>query len=154
MATSTTSTNALPAFIVDRQSIEQRPGRQIAWDLVSDTYIDATTGKKRLKAGTVVSEFVGGDYIGQVAEYGAVDDISSPGETATAVGILISEANEDDPAEALTGYGLLVGGVLFDNLLPDAAGGPPKTIGSTKKNALATAGCTFKWEVYVDSRAD
>jgi len=154
MATSTTSTNALPSFIADPKSIEQKTGRQIAWDLVDDSYIDADTGKKRLKAGTVVSEFQTGDEAGKVAEYGAVDAAQSPDETATPLGILISEANEDAPAEALTGYGILVGGVLYDNLLPDAAGGPPKTIGSTKKNALATAGCTFKWEVYADSRAD
>jgi len=153
MATSTTSTNALPGFIVDRQSIEQRQGRQVAWDLVSETYIDATTGKKRLKAGTVVSGFLPGDFEGKIAEYGAVDADQSPDETATALGLLISEANEDDPAEALTGYGILVGGVIFDNLLPDATGSP-LSIGSTKKTALSTAGCTFKWEMYVDSRAD
>jgi hypothetical protein len=150
MATRTTSTNALPAFICDPQSLEQIQGRQVSWDGVDDSFIDATTGKKRLPAGTIVDEIAS---TGKIIEHGGTDNSVSPPESGSTLGILISEANEDAPSEALSGYGVLIGGVVFDNLLPDATGGPPASIGSTLKTALATAGCRFYYEVYVDSRA-
>lgn len=150
MSTRASYNNSLAAFIADPASIEQIPGRVVNWAGVSDDYIVASTGKKRLPAGTIVGEFADG----RIAEDGATDVTVSPDESNTTLGILLTDANEDAPEEALTGYGILVGGVLYDNLLPDAAGGPPATIGSSAKSDLATAGCTFKYVVYVDSRAE
>jgi hypothetical protein len=47
---------------------------------------------------------------------------------------------------------VFVGGVVFENLLPDAAGGPPKTLAAAIKNELDASRCTFKYETYEDNR--
>jgi hypothetical protein len=150
MSTRATYNNSLSNFIADPASIEQVPGRVVNWDGVAAGYVVSSTGKKRLPAGTVVGEFADG----RIAEFGATDATVSPEEEATPLGILLTDANEDAPEEALTGYGILVGGVLFENLLPDATGGPPKALASQTKTDLVTAGCTFKFVVYADSRAE
>ena len=71
----------------------------------------------------------------------------------TAQGILETDANESSSTEALTGYSLLVGGVLYETLLPDATGGPPKALPAAYKTELVAAGCTFKFIPYADSRS-
>lgn len=149
MSTRSTHNNSLAAFIADHQSIEQIPGRIVNWDAVDDSYIVESTGKKRLPAGTIVGELSDG----RICEDGGTDATVSPEDESSTLGILLTDANEGASEEALTGYGILVGGVLYENLLPDATGGPPKTIGSQAKTDLATAGCTFKYVNYVDSRA-
>jgi hypothetical protein len=69
-----------------------------------------------------------------------------------AVGILETDAHDQAPADSLSGYSLLGGGVVYDNVLPDATG-TPKAVPAAYKAELATAGCTFKFVRYVDSRA-
>jgi hypothetical protein len=71
-----------------------------------DTAIVAGSGKKRLPAGTVVREVTAG---GKLAPNGA---------GATPVGILATDAEEDHPAHAASGYGVIVKGVIYSNLLP------------------------------------
>lgn len=66
--------------------------------------------------------------------------------------ILETEANENQSVAALSGYGTLVGGVLFENLLPDATSSPKK-LPAQYKEELKSAGCTFKFHQYADSRA-
>lgn len=56
----------------------------------------------------------------------------------TAVGLLESNATESDRSAALSGYGVIIGGAVYENLLPDANGG--STISSTYKTELQTAG--------------
>lgn len=99
------------------------------------------SGKKTLPAGTAVGELLGSGKI-------------SPRIVTTnpATGFLETTAVEDEPQAALSGYGMIVGGVLFENLLPDATGGPPKTLASAIKTELAAAGTGFSWQVYGDSR--
>lgn len=147
MSTRSSFNNSLAAFVADPASIEQIPGRRVKWSAVSEDYIVAATGKKRLPAGTAVGEFADGE----VAEDGGIDAGASPDETATALGLLVSDANEDAPEEALSGYGIYVGGVMYENLLPDSSG-DPQVLPTQMKTDLATAGCTFKFVVYVDSR--
>ena len=67
--------------------------------------------------------------------------------------ILETDANESAVVEALSGYSLLVGGVVFENLLPDATGGPPTALPAAYKTELTTAGATFKYTLYADSRS-
>lgn len=70
-----------------------------------------------------------------------------------AVGLLETNAAEDSDAQALSGYSLIVGGVLYETLMPDAAGSP-KALPAQYRTELRNAGCTFKFVRYADSRAD
>ena len=45
-----------------------------------------------------------------------------------AYGLLIGEAREDAPEHATTGYGVMIGGHFFENLLADATGTPPNKV--------------------------
>lgn len=69
-----------------------------------------------------------------------------------AQGLLETDATEGANAESLTGYSMLVGGVVFDNLLPDATG-TPKVFPAAYKTELTTAGATFKFVTYADNRS-
>src|SRR5689334_22145888 len=120
MSTRSNFNNSLASFIADPASIEQIPGRVVNWDAVDDAFIVASTGKKKLPAGTIVGELADG----RICEDGGSDTTVSPTDSASTLGILLTDANEDALEEALTGYGILVGGVLFDNLLPDSSGDP------------------------------
>lgn len=84
------------------------------------------------------------------------------GSNATATGTIIAsrvateiletDATDKNLSEALSGYGTLVGGVLYENLLPDATG-TPKVLPAQYKTELINAGCTFKFRQYADDRA-
>lgn len=132
---------ATPGFVVDQSSLERTSGRQMDWPNVNVSYIDATTGKKRVPAGTEVGTLLGAGKI-------------SPRIVTTnpATEILLTDAVEGAPEDAKSGYGTIKGGVLYENLLPLATGGPPKVLAAAVKTELATAGCTFKFEQYQDNR--
>lgn len=66
--------------------------------------------------------------------------------------ILETDATDANNAEAYSGYSTLVGGVLWENLLPDATG-TPKVVPAQYKSELVSAGCTFKFRTYADTRA-
>lgn len=136
----TTTTVSRPSFVVDERSMEVTDGRQIDWANVGAGYINATTGKKRLPAGTVVGSLLGNGLV-------------SPRVLTTnpATGILVSDADEGDLSAAASGYGIYRGGVVYEALLPDAAGAP-RVLAAALKTELAAAGCTFKFETYADSR--
>jgi hypothetical protein len=131
-----------PGFIVDYQSIVLNSGRQIDWANVAAGFVDATTGKKVLPAGTVVGELLGGGKV-------------SPRVVTTnpATGILAAQALEGDLDAALSGYGVIVGGRLYENLLPDATGGPPATLAAAIKTELGTNSHGFSFETYSDDRS-
>jgi hypothetical protein len=73
----------------------------------------------------------------------------------TSIGLLTTEALEDSQAAGLSGYGLIVGGVVYENLLPEASG-TPATINATYKTELQTAGVGtgFAFVQYGDDRED
>lgn len=129
-----------PRFVVDESSLIRGNGGQISWDDVDVAYEEAD-GKKFLKAGTVVGKTLGGGKW-------------SPRVVTTneAAGILETDAKEDSPVDAMTGYSILKGGNLYENLLPDSAGGPPKVLDAAIKTELAAAGCLFQFETYDDTR--
>lgn len=99
------------------------------------------SGPKVLKAGTVVGEALGS---GKVSPRVA--------STNPATGILVTTAIEDDRSAAISGYGVYVGGVVYESLLPDASGSP-RTLASGIKTEFATALCTFQFEAYADDSA-
>jgi hypothetical protein len=130
-----------PGFIVDHSSINRNSGRQIDWTAVNASFVDPATGKKKLPAGTAVGEVTAG---GKVAERVVT--------TRPAIGLLASDAIEDDRSAALSGYGVIIGGVVYENLLPDATGGPPPVLAAAIKTELNASGTGFVFEMYGDDR--
>lgn len=126
-------------FIVDLHSLDRsNGGRQINWAAVTATNAD---GKKFLPAGTVVGDLAGSGKVGpRVAT------------TNPAIGLLETDATEGDLTAAITGYGVIVGGVLHENLLPDATG-TPKTLPAAIKTELSAAGSGFAFLQYQDTRS-
>lgn len=138
----TTTVISRADFVADPNSIERLDGgRQIDWANVGAGYIDATTGKKVLPGGTVLGDLL------------STNKAVSPRVVTTnpAMGVLLTNANEADRAAGYTGYGIAVGGVLYETLMPDATG-TPKTIAAAIKTELTAAGCTFKFVRYEDNR--
>lgn len=121
--------------------MERTDGAQIDWANVAAGFIDATTGKKVLPAGTIIGNLLGAGLV-------------SPRVAATnpATGMLVSMAVEGDLSAAKSGYGIYKGGVVYESLLPDAAGSP-KTVAAALKTELKAADCTFKFIPYADNRA-
>lgn len=104
------------------------------------TYVSpATRDYKFIPAGTIMAEMSGGLIVPR-------SDI--PG-SETAVGLLATNADQGAEYNAKTGFGLLVGGVFYDNLLPDAEDASL----ATYKTELAAAGTGFSWRTYADDRA-
>jgi hypothetical protein len=101
----------------------------------------AGSGNKVLKAGTAVGTLLGGGKL-------------SPRVAATnpAVGLLATDAVENDPVAALSGYGLITGATVYENLLPDAVAG---AIVAGIKTELNTAGASrgFLFKTFTDNRA-
>jgi hypothetical protein len=87
---------------------------------------------------------------------------AATGANATATGtivasrvateILETDATDQNLAESYSGYGSLIGGVLYVNLLPDATG-TPKVLPAQYVTELKNANCTFKFVQYADTRA-
>lgn len=63
-------------------------------------------------------------------------------------GVLISTAREDAQEHAVSGYGVYLGGHLYENILPDSSGSP-KVLPSAYKDEM---GALFTFETYADSR--
>lgn len=137
----TTLNVSRPAFVADQNSMERTDGAQIDWANVGAGYINATTGKKVIPAGTVMGSLLGAGLI-------------SPRVVTTnpATGILVAMAIEGDLSAAKSGVGVYKGGVVFESLLPDSAGSP-KVIAAALKTELKAADCTFKFIPYADNRA-
>jgi hypothetical protein len=93
----------------------------------ADTFTYAATGANGTATGTIVA-------------------------SRTAIGLLETDAVQNGHADSLSGYSLLVGGVVYETLLPDATGTPPVLAAATKAE-LTAAGCSFKYVAYADSRA-
>ncbi|HYC32007.1 MAG TPA: hypothetical protein VEB59_06925 [Gemmatimonadales bacterium] len=127
------------AFIADHASILMHgTGVQIDWENVdADDYADATTGKKTLPAGT------------RLGWSGGTEGLAVPRTDAIpGVGVLLTPAVEDDLAAPGGGmYGMIVGGALYENLLPGASG-DPAVITPDEKTEL---GARFYWQQYGDT---
>ena len=125
-------------FVVDPHNTPRDHGHQIDWENVDDAYQN-DAGKKVLPAGVAVGTLLG-------------DGKVSPRVVTTnpAVGLLATTAIEGEGFAAATGYGLFIGGVFLENMLPDAVDGVlPEDI----KTELNENGTGFAFRTYVDSRA-
>jgi hypothetical protein len=101
----------------------------------------AGSGQKHLRAGTVIGELLGSGKI-------------SPRVVTTnpATGILETDAVENNPVAALSGYGVIIGGVIYEALLPDATGTPRQLPAAFKTELDAAETTGFAWMVYSDAR--
>ena len=87
------------------------------------TFVDAkfgTAGTRKIPSGTVCGLNVSGRAI--------------PWTTGVAL-LLRSDAYEDSPTAAISGYGFVTGGNVYEAVLPDAAG-TPKVLTAPQKAAL------------------
>lgn len=133
----TTTNVSMPGFIVDHNSVDRDTGRQIDWANVPDSFKNAE-GKKVLPAGKIMAEMSGGKIVARSNIPGA----------QTAIGILASNAVEGAPHNAASGFGLLVGGVFYINLMPDKAHADLDDM----QAELAAVG-NFVWRTYADNRS-
>lgn len=123
----TLTVEALPSALEDGDTATYYPGKEA----------------KRIPAGTIMAALSSGKLIPRSAVTGA--------ETATH--ILEASANEEDLVGDLggdnhPGYGVIVGGVIYENLLPDFADADF----ATWQGELETAGVGtgWVWETYSD----
>ena len=104
------------------------------------TAVLAGTDDLSIPAGTCMAELSSGKVIPRVLA-----------TSETAIGFLATNASQNDHSAALSGYGIIIGGALYENLLPDANGGA--TISATYKTELQTAGVGtgFAFVAYADN---
>jgi hypothetical protein len=144
MTSKTASSWLTPSFVASFASMRPSIGAQISWADVGASFIDANTTKKRLPAGTVIGRIKNtGATLGKWAPHGAA--ALAGAIPATEYAILQTSADEDpETVGGFNGYGTWVGGVVYENLLPDATGTTPaKNLPAGMKTSLASAGCTF-----------
>ena len=138
MSTQTTyAMNAEFPFIADPSSISRGNGAVVNFDAWGAGYQNSE-GKKVLPAGTIC----------------AVDATTKQLEPPAAGGgdaevVLATVAEEDAEWAALSGYGVIYGGILYDDLMPDNG----HTDYAAMKTALNTAGPGFRFVPYNDSRS-
>lgn len=130
----TNAASTLSPFVADPHSLVRTGGSIVDWANVPASFVDAGTGKKVLPAGTAVAETAAG--------------LVPRDGTNAATGLLASDATEGLASDARTGYGVLKGGAVYGNLLPDAGDAAFATI----QTELKAAG-PFVFLTYADSRA-
>lgn len=129
-------------FIADQNSVDYSMGYDIDWDTVVNTDSD---GNKYLPAGTIVA--INTDTPNGIFERSqGLTDGTNP---YPAVGILLEGINEQEKNRAQNGQAVIVGGVIYDSLLPDSGDANFATF----KTELQDLGSGFHWEKYADDRA-
>ena len=88
---------------------------------------------KVIPAGTTVCQLSSGKIVPRVARPGSEE----------AIGILLTNATENSRNDAKTGYAVIVGGVIYENLLPETI--------TSYKTELETNGTSWAWQTYADS---
>jgi hypothetical protein len=97
-----------------------------------------------VRAGTIVDILTNGKVVPSALNTGAV----------TAYGILETDADSENKTDALSGYGVLIGGDIYENLLPEAdLTLTPPTITAAWKTELAARSGRFQFHQYTDSTA-
>ena len=101
-------------------------------------------GEKQLLPGTVMVVVAAGDYAGQ--------RVPRAVRPAAEVPPYVHETMARENAPTSEGFGAIVGGVLFETLMPDATGSPLVLPGAYKTELKAN-GAGFVFQTYSDSRA-
>lgn len=108
-------------------------------------------GKKVLKAGTPVAEI---DATGLLVPRG----LGAATAGRTTVGVLTSDAHEPGygggtQVEALSGYGVITGAVVYEQLLPETPSGASVLDATVRTELRDLPGGGFAFEQYSDNRA-
>lgn len=123
-----TITDSLP-FVAQPSSLDFDMGRDIDWT-------NAGTGVTTLPAGTVMCI---------IAASGKMcPRLERPG-AEVAVGLLAASADQEDSDVGIAGHGLILSGVIFENLCPDYA----DAAWATMKGEMSAS---FHWLAYGDDR--
>lgn len=133
-------------WLVDWENAPRDLGAQIDWGSVDPARVDGN-GRKYVPDGTIMARIAASGKVVPRRDV-ALEEGNALG-TETAVGILIGEAGEGDRNDAMTGYGLLLGGVVYNNLLPDFGQGALVTW----KTELETNGLTFVYLTHTNTAA-
>jgi len=98
-----------PFWIADYESLSYHgAGAPMNWAAWTDAKYGAA-GRRVIPSGTAIS-IVSGKIV--------------PATGATETLILVSNALENSPSDSISGYGVVVGGVIYEAQLPDATGTP------------------------------
>lgn len=96
------------------------------------TYVVSYSNAKVIEAGTVMCQLTSGKMVPRAARPGSEE----------AMGLLIATATEGNNSDALTGYGVFIGGVFYENLLPETI--------TSYKTELESNGTSYAWQTYAD----
>ncbi len=114
------------------------------------------SGNTAIVAGTAAKTLPAGKAMVELANGKIAPRSDRPGSEACA-GFLEANAIEGDVSAAKTGYGLIIGGALYENLLPDATGGTTGALPDAYKTELSNAttpkSTGFAFEQYADTRS-
>lgn len=103
----------LPNWVADPNSVDRHgAGAQINWAAFTNARY-GTAGRRRIPSGEPVSWNANGELI--------------PSDGTTDTGLLTTDAHEDSPVAALTGYGVVVAAVVYLAALPIAPAAAVKT---------------------------
>lgn len=128
-------------FVADPNSVDRLPtGRQIDWSQV-DAGLANADGNKVIPAGTAVVEDGTSKKLFRRLDAARVAE--------TTIGVLATDAVENDKSAALSGYGVIVGGVMWETLMPDSDDAAWGTI----KTELGTNGTAWHFNAYADDSA-
>lgn len=103
------------------------------------TAIVGGTGDKTIPSGTFMAEMSSGKIVPRAARPGS----------ETAVGVLVGDAFENSREHALSGYGVINGGLLYKELLPESA----DSSFATYVSEVSASGTGLATTTYSDSRA-
>lgn len=136
---SRTTTNVTrPDFLVEHHNAARDFGHQVDWDAVP-TSKENTHGNKEIQGGTVVS-LVGGNI---VPREDVADATANPAQ-----GILVSTANEDSDTDSLSGYGIIRGGVVIEDMILTGT----VALADAKSELQSNSDYGFNFESYSDDR--
>ena len=105
------------------------------------------------KVGTAFATQIAFTIADGATDWVAGDDITvtvTETDGTSCAGLIITDATEASYTDAASGYGIVVGGVVYSNLLPEAPAGGDIT--AAQKAALKGCGTSFLFETYVDTR--
>jgi hypothetical protein len=102
----------------------------------------------------------GEELTGRHVKAGTVVDLTATGKIVpsslgsaglSAYGVLATNADENSPTDAATGYGVYTSGSFYENLLPDNDKGTPPQIPSAYKTELLARGGYWLFDQYGDN---
>ena len=132
----TNTTLGIAAFIADPSSITLwGTGAQVNWALFTDAKY-GVVGSRKIPSGTVIA-----------ITNGKIVPAAADGSNAPFY-LTRSAAEEDSRVAALSGYGVITGGNVYETLLPDASGSP-RVLTAALKTGL---GPRFVTQAYQDVR--